>query len=162
MKALVVLFALVLISKGAIGQQSYFPILVFQWATARGCAAIPEWYNQEDIFDPPYVMGWLPGNREESAAYWCVSKNNSRKVRLIFEGESKCPKEIEWDSNRLLGLSVVNERLPLEWFTYWDDPKQRKGPTKVATRGPIVYAGDSGAGLYFYCYREKWLVRVVH
>ena len=87
MKALVVLFAFVLISKGAIGQQSYFPILVSQWATARGCAAIPEWYNQEDIFDPPYVMGWLPGNREESAAYWCVSKNNSRKVRLIFEGE---------------------------------------------------------------------------
>ena len=161
MRVLSVLFGLLMLSAGAFGQKGYFPVRVTEWAEARGCAAITEWYGDATTFDPPYAFGWLPGDREKSAAYWCVSKGDPKKVRLIFEGESDCPKELEWHGS-ILGLSIVDESITLDKFVYWGDPNQGKGLRRVVTRGPFLYAGYSGAGFYFYCYRDKWLVSPVN
>jgi hypothetical protein len=146
----------------ALAQATFFPTKVGQWAQARGCADITEWYVTEDLLDPPYVMGWLPGGRDQSAVYVCISKSDKNNVKLVFEGDTTCPKEIEWPGNWLPGISIVHERRPLERFTYWDKGRRRSGPAKMTTRGPYIYAGHDGTGYYFYCHDGKWLAGFVH
>jgi hypothetical protein len=53
------------------------------------------------------------------------------------------------------------EKIPLEWFAYRDNPSIA-GPSGQYAAGPIIDTGDDGAGEQWACYKGRWLVRVYH
>ena len=138
------------------------PELLRMAAAEKGCAEIDKFFDRPGLVDPPFVLGYLPGDRESSAAFWCARPIGQEKYLLVIVGKSnKCPSEISWQ-NYPGGLSVIRDtKMALSSFFYRDNVRE-KGPAAAYTRGPVLRSEYDGTGEYFYCYEGRWLVRQSH
>ena len=130
-------------------------------AKQKSCSEVADFFKRPGLVDPPYVIGYLPGSRDESAAFWCTRANAPEKYLLVITGQkNKCPGEISWQ-NYPGGLTVVRKKMKLTEFFYRDDVT-KKGPTSKFTVGPILRDEYDGVGAHFYCHEGKWLVHQFH
>lgn len=129
---------------------------------ASGCAPIDNFYDRPGMVNPPYVYGWLAGDPENSAAFWCKKLEKSDKPYLLVikaanaRGLLGCPAKIEW-WNAPAGLSVeTRQSLALKDFHYLTEPT-RPGPAAVIPTAKVIVNYYDGLSDIFYCYRGQWL-----
>lgn len=132
-------------------------------AHANSCEPINDFFERPGMVDPPYVLGWLPGNKEDSAVFWCKKKDGGEKpYKLMFmPADPKqlggCPAIIE-SRNRPRGLSIeTRSRLALNTFRYLAKP-QRTGPATVVPKAKVLVNTYDGVGEDYYCHKGQWLV----
>lgn len=99
----------------AMGKPPASPALVMPqelvgFARASGCEPINDFFDRPGMIDPPYVYGWLAGDKERSAVFWCQRPDDrAHPYRLMFRpadpGQLGCPATIEW-RNPPGGLSI--------------------------------------------------------
>ncbi len=135
-------------------------------ATQRGFEQVTDFYiNRPGMLNPPYVYGYLPGDEEDSAAFWCQKTQNGKKrYFLVFMFKKRnnelcnCPDVIEWQ-NYPKGLSIYNKaNATLDGFIYINDPK-KKVPKNVKLIYNAILSEYDGVEALFYCYKGEWLVR---
>jgi len=133
-------------------------------AREHGCGAVQRFFDRPGPIDPPYLYGYLPGEREESAAFWCQVTGKPNSYLLVFiddrkdkaDSTGRCPTALRW-SHRPRGLSVTTERnVSLDGFRYVDDPSRRVQVGEHTDWAPIQDSYD-GLATLFYCYKGRWV-----
>ena len=133
------------------------------YAVSKGCEEVRDFFTRPGVVNPPYVYGYLEGQREGSAVLWCQRREGEgRRFRLLVlargKTESRCPLMLEWRSYPG-GLSIFNDRrTTLDGFVYVADPKRRPPPNVRLTENAILSEYDGIQNL-FYCYRGEWVIR---
>lgn len=152
----------------AYSETAIMPQELIEFAEKNNCTQLSDFFDSRPgRVNPPYVYGYLPGDEENSAVFWCKNTEPSKHpFSLSFvvrdsEGElrqlSECPFKIEWD-NPPRGLSVYkNRRTTLKGFVYLDNPK-RKVPENVRLSHNGIRSYYDGIEALFYCHEGKWLV----
>lgn len=138
-------------------------------ARQNGCSEVKRFFDRPGMIDPPYVYGYLPGPKENSAAFWCEKKEGDKDIFLLiffFKGERpeeyKCSQKLQLKTGYPGGLSIYKDRgTTLEFFQYLNDPKRKPPPTEKLDHNGILSEYD-GVGLLFYCYKGEWVVRITH
>lgn len=173
------LFLSVVVISMVIGGRAYgvtkiMPSELVEFAEKSSCVQVSDFYDREGAVGPPFVYGYLPGNTDDSVAFWCKSAEFSkypyrlmvlvRNSDLELQELTECPSRIRWH-NFPGGLSIAkfdkNRRETLKGFMYLDDP-HRKVPENVRlSHNGILGSYDGVTGL-FYCYRGEWLVAQGH
>jgi len=129
-------------------------------ATSIGCGPVPGFFDRPGRIDPPYIYGYRPGDRENSAAFWCYRQQDQTHL-LVFVREGRAVARIPW-SSLPGGLTLADEaRLDLSQFRYVDDP-QARGPSNVTTDYRPLVSECDGVSYTFYEYRGRWLVWFRH
>jgi hypothetical protein len=152
------------------------PRELVDFARANGCESIDDFFERPNMVDPPYVYGWLPGDKENSAVFWCKKKGESTKLyNLIFISRTSpnlpsladpkqlggCPAIIEWH-NSPRGLTIeTRPRLPLSTFRYVSMP-ERTAPRSVVANAKVLVNYYDGVENVFYCHKGQWLVESRH
>lgn len=117
---------------------------------------------------PPYVYGVFPGDREESAAFWCQRKSDTGGLTFLLVFKTKtggipggCPSVIEWKRGRPRGLALSgNPHVPLAGYRSLSDPTVAVSDSMTTAYAPLSDYYD-GVERLFYCHRGSWLLRVV-
>lgn len=125
-----------------------------------GCAAVADFYERPGMVDPPYVYGVFPGDREQSAAFWCLRSGAEYEKRfwLVIVESGRVTSKIPW-GNPPGGLSVPDaEKMPLFEFRYVEEP-ERVGPSSESTRHPPLHDEYDGNITLFYREGGRWLFR---
>jgi hypothetical protein len=146
---------------------SLLPEELFDIARTFGCDQVEDFFNRPGMVKPPYVYGVFPGAEENSAAFWCEKRVESKKkyfLLFMFKNktheQSKCSNYIEWN-NYPGGLSINSDkRIRLNDFSYIKKP-QKKGPN-VTVKYNVISSYYDGLEELFYCYKGEWLVRMRH
>lgn len=133
------------------------------YANTQGCSQISDFFNRDAMVLPPYVYGYLPGDQEDSAIFWCKNVKQSDKPYwlMVFSRtnpstENACPQKIEW-WNYPGGLSIDNNiHVPLKLFSYVDDPKKKVSGVETTASNTVVSYYD-GVSTLFYCHDHKWV-----
>jgi len=154
------IFGLAMTTVPAHGQTLPEPLM--EAATDKGCSEVSSFFKRPGLVDPPYVLGYLSGDRESSAAFWCTRPNAEEKYLLVIVGQrNKCPAAISWQ-NYPGGLSVIRGgKMKLSGFFYRDNVRET-GPANSYTKGPILRSEYDGTGEHFYCHEGRWLVQQFH
>jgi len=149
-------------------QKSYqlLPEELLNLANQKGCASIVDFYKDRPDIDPPYVYGYLPGPKEDSAAFWCQKEQKGKKKYfLVFMFKNKkydrcnCPDVIEWQ-NYPGGLSIYkNANTTLDGFVNMNNSKKTV-PKNVRLTHNAIRSYYDGLEEIFYCYKGEWLVRM--
>ena len=143
------------------------PHELVQFASAKGCSQVDDFFARPGMVNPPFVYGYAQGDEEDSAVFWCEKRVSGKRgyvLQLMYRKgpqELRCEWHIEWSSFPG-GLSLVrNPQLPSDSFVYLDD---RKSSPKQGTRltGTAILSTYDGASTWFYCYQGRWLVRQTH
>jgi len=138
-------------------------------AHEKGFYQIKDFYkNRPGMLNPPYVYGYFPGPKENSAVFWCENKENTQRrffLVIVSKDEIKkslnCDDIIEWP-NYPGGLTILQDtNIPLDGFVYLDDPK-RNGPENTYLTHNAILSEYDGVEVIFYCLNGEWLVRVRH
>ena len=139
------------------------PRELIDYAAATGCAPIDNFFERPGMVNPPYVYGWLPGDQEKSAAFWCRNTEKGTKPYILKFKVAKpaelrgCATAIEW-SDFPGGLSVeTRPRLVLNEFHSVTVP-QRRGPSVEVPNARVLVSYYDGLSDTFYCYNGEWLV----
>jgi hypothetical protein len=139
------------------------PRELVDFAHANGCTPIDNFFERPGMVNPPYVYGWLSGDQEKSAVFWCKrAEKNDKPYILMFKARNPkqlagCPAIVEW-WNPPGGLSIeTRRRLALRNFRYVTVP-QRAGPASVVTNAKVIVNYYDGLTDVFYCYKGRWLV----
>jgi hypothetical protein len=139
------------------------PRELVDFARANGCGQVDDFFDRPGMINPPYVYGWLPGDKEKSAVFWCKkTKNDAIPYKLMFKpADSKklagCAAVIEW-RNTPGGLSIeVRRHLALRDFRYVSALNQT-GPLFVADNAKVLVNYYDGLKDVFYCHEGQWLV----
>lgn len=161
-RSLAGLFGLALLAGTLVVHGQTLPEPLLQAAAENGCSEVSDFFKRPGLFDPPYVLGYLPGDREASAAFWCTRPKAAEKYLLVIVGQAnKCPAAIPWQ-NYPGGLSVIRgQKRKLSDFSYRDNVRER-GPANSYTKGPMLRSEYDGTGEYFYCHEGRWLVQQFH
>src|SRR5947207_9312945 len=78
------------------------PRELVDFAHANGCAPIDSFFERPGMVNPPYVYGWLSGDQENSAVFWCKkAEKNEKPYILMFKARDPkqlagCPTIVEW------------------------------------------------------------------
>ena len=122
------------------------------------------------MIDPPYVYGYLDGEKENSAIYWCENKDQQEtkyflSIYLKFESTENqmngCTNKIGW-GNYPGGLSYDDGFIRnLDDFVYMDNPSERP-PKGIAIENRVIKSEYDGVSTFFYCHEGKWLVSQFH
>jgi hypothetical protein len=152
------------------------PRELVDFAHANGCAPIDDFFERPGMVKPPYVYGWLAGDKQNSAVFWCKKKDNGAKsYNLMFISRTSpdlpsladskqmggCPAIIEWH-NPPRGLSIeIRPRLPLSAFRYIAMPN-RTAPRLVVANAKVLVNDYDGVENVFYCHKGQWLVESRH
>jgi hypothetical protein len=155
-------FLLAVIARNSSADTLVMPRELVDLARANGCSQISDFFERPGIVNPPYIYGWLPGDPERSAAFWCKKTEQSKNpFKLVFKVVDPkqlqgCSATIEWPYPR--GLSVeTRHNLALREFRYVTAPKRAAPSTVVASARVIVNQYDGPEDI-FYCYGGEWLV----
>lgn len=152
------------------GEVKIMPEELLEVASRHNCVQITDFYeDRPGPVDPVYVYGYVPGEKWDSAVFWC--KNPQARefpYTLVFffrksdHELTRCPDRIDW-KNPPGGLSVYLEKDTrlAEEFVYIKDPK-RKVPKKATMRTNGIMSYYDGVEELFYCYKGEWLVRQRH
>lgn len=172
-------FLLLLSSVPAVmaGDVKTMPLELVDAARKHNCAPIEDFFSTSAIIHPPFLYGYVPGNEQKSAVFWCERTNDTgeRRYFLVFEFKidhelARCPHEIEHTSGYPGGLLIFQrysqydrfyKRDTLEKFAYVRDP-QRSGPRGVRLRHPAILSYKDGTGTIYYCHQGEWLERYFH
>jgi hypothetical protein len=147
------------------------PRELVDFGRANGCVSIDDFYDRPGMVNPPYVYGWLSGDPENSAVFWCrKAENRDKPYSLMFTVRDRkalqlrvldskqvagCPAMIEWSYPR--GLSIETQRsLALRDFRYVVTP-QRAGPSVVVSNAKVIVNEYDGLRDIFCCYKGQWL-----
>jgi hypothetical protein len=144
------------------------PRELVEFAERNACRQIQDFFERPGMVKPPFVYGYAPGPKENSAAFWCERlKDGERRFVLMFlikngsDRVAKCPKEIEW-ANPPRGLDLYkNTGESLADFMYVDEPHAR-GPRDGRLIHSAIRSEYDGVEEIFYCHRGRWLVRQRH
>ena len=135
-------------------------------AAGIGCKAVPGFYDRLGMVEPPYLYGYLPGDKEESAVFWCYREAESKPYLLVFVGdlgmarEGRITSTIPWQ-NFPGGLSLYDTRhVPLSEFRYVDDPNEY-GPKGKMTEYPPLQDYYDGVITLFYREGDQWLYEII-
>lgn len=159
-------YCFILVSFLVISQDcmSQLPSDLSEIAKKYNCSAVTDFFNRPGMLDPPYVYGYLNGEKENSGVFWCKNNNRGNKeYRLVIysrvEREFQCSPTI--DTNDYPGgLSLVKDpQLSLSWFHYLEDGK--KGPN-INVNNNFIQSTYNGAEDLFYCNNGKWLTLFRH
>jgi hypothetical protein len=142
-----------------------------EYAEQNNCREITDFFNArpDGPVNPPFVYGYLPGDEESSAVFWCLNTEKSKKpYSLLFMYREtddavvgKCPQRIEWH-NPPRGLSIYkNRQVTLEGFVYLQNPK-KPVPKNERLNHNAVRSYRDGVEELFYCLNGAWLVRQRH
>ncbi len=152
----------------ALGEIYVMPREFVQYAATHGCIQIDEFFDKSGAINPPYLYGYLQGDREDSGVLWCKKKVADDKpyLLLIFLRESSglsltCPKQIEW-WNPPGGLSLHKERvLTLNSFKKISD-MHHSGPKNQRLEHNVIVSSYDGVSVVFYCHKGDWYYRMSH
>jgi len=144
------------------------PKELLEIAKRNGSKEVTGFYDRPGMINPPYVYGYLPCDKENSAAFWCQRQQKGKKIYYLMImvkgnkcGPLGCPEKIEWH-NYPKGLSVYKEmNTTLEHFYYVKDPK-RKPPENEKLKHNAILSEYDGVEELFYCYEGEWVVRIRH
>lgn len=152
------------------GEVNMMPKELVQFAHANGCDQVSNFYEADTgAIHPPFVYGYLPGDEQNSAVFWCRQKVKNKEYKymllLLLKSQhelAKCSNKVEWPSTFYYpgGLSVYkNNKDTLDDFFYLDDVK-RKVPKGLYLKHPAILSMMPGLEETFYCHNGKWLVRM--
>lgn len=136
-------------------------------AGEKACTSLSDFYDRPGPIDPPFAYGYLPGDKGNSAVFWCKNPSvGDKPYRLVIVAKdsshkNSCPDHFNW-WNPPKGLSIVsNTTLDLRDFRYLDNPKLA-GPSQTHTKGNLIVSSYDGVSEYFYCHDGRWLFLVQH
>jgi hypothetical protein len=139
------------------------PRELVDFAHASGCEQIDNFFARPGMVNPPYAYGWLPGDREKSAVFWCEkTKKSGKPYSLMFKPADPkllegCPAVID-RADFPGGLSIeIRPHLALSVFRFVTAPMQTGPSIEVANARVLVNYYD-GLTDVIYCYQGKWLV----
>lgn len=139
------------------------PRELVDFARSSGCGPIDNFYDRPGMVNPPYVYGWLVGDAENSAVFWCKKVEKSNKPYMLVVKSTKekdlsgCPAKIDW-WNPPAGLSIETRRsMSLSEYHYVAEPK-RAGPAVVIPVAKVIVNYYDGLSDVFYCHKGQWLV----
>ncbi|MCK4910532.1 MAG: hypothetical protein KAR83_02770 [Thermodesulfovibrionales bacterium] len=137
-------------------------------AKKHKCEQVHDFYkNRPGKVNPPYVYGYLPGNKEDSAVFWCKLSNDNWNGKLILYSKKEIPEKYNCpeiiDSNDTpRGLTIYRgEYVELKHFIYMKDYKKDVPDILLDKMVGILSSYDGVESLY-YCYKGDWLVRERH
>jgi hypothetical protein len=137
------------------------PRELVDFAQASGCAPIDNFFERPGMINPPYVYGWLPGDKENSAVFWCKKKEKDGKpyTLMFMPADPKqlagCPATIEWESFPA-GLSIeTRPRLALNTLNYVANGQA--GPALTVRNAQVLVNYYDGLTEVFFCFRGRWL-----
>ncbi len=143
------------------------PRELVDFARANGCVPIDDFYERPGMVNPPYAYGWLAGDTENSAAFWCKKLEKSDRPYLLVikatntKDLSGCPAKIDY-WNGPAGLSIeTHKRFSLSDFVYVAEPT-RAGPAVGIPLAKVIVSEYDGVGEIFYCYKGQWFVDIRH
>lgn len=154
------ILSLLAVAQTASAETLVMPRDLVDFASANGCEPINDFYERPGFVDPPYVYGWITGDKENSAVFWC--KKGERSYQLMFmPADAKqlggCSAIIQ-SQNHPRGLSIeTRSNLALNTFRYLADPK-RTGPATVVPKAKVLVNTYDGVGEDYYCHKGQWLV----
>ncbi len=157
MELFIILFASVILNCGyVIADNSIMPDELVNVADKYECKQVENFFSRPGMIDPPYVYGFLTGETEDSAAFWCEQNKQKGNYILLFYNKMKnsnlckCGEVIiEW-RNFPGGLSIVKDyELSLDKFSYIDN-REKKGPKGKKANGPIIMNSYDGVIEYFF------------
>ena len=163
---------IVMAYESAYGQANIMPQELVEFAKSNKCTQVSDFFeNAPGARNPPYVYGYLPGDEENSAVFWCKNTGSAshpyslmfvrRDAEIELRKLEECPFRIEWD-NPPRGLSVYKDRkTTLQGFVYLRDPK-KKVPQNVQLSHNAIMSYYDGVSELFYCHNGEWLVRQSH
>jgi hypothetical protein len=76
-----------MISEGAYAGVNVMPSELVEFAQKNDCSQVDEFFDSARVgmVNPPYVYGYLPGRKDDSAAFWCQKKDaNERRFFLLI------------------------------------------------------------------------------
>lgn len=151
------------LGKTSLADTLVMPREFVDFARANGCAAIDDFFERPGMVNPPFVYGWLPGDPQGSAVFWCKKTQKSDKpFYLMFKVNDPkqlagCPAMADW-WNPPGGLSIeIRPHLDLGGFHLLTAPK-RLGPKSVVANARVILDYYDGLTSVFYCYQGQWLV----
>ncbi len=163
---LVVLFCIAFLPKA---MATSLPKDLEEIARSVGCSPMDDsYFDRKGIILPPYLYGYpvYPREKETRAVFWCHHEERDKHLLVFVRGgkpyHESCPSIIEIDSGYPLGLSISREsKVPLSQFVYINEPL-KQGPADKFTESPILRDGADDLERNFYCYKGKWLYRLLH
>jgi len=148
----------------ALAQALVMPKQLVEVARSKSCEPVSDFFDREGLYDPPYAIGYLPGNKEGSAIFFCRRGNDYFIVIAVFDSRLNfsCPTEIPYPGAPPEGLRILHgKKVPLDWFRYME-PHRGYGPKHLNTTGPIIEEDFDGVLNWFYCHNGRWLHRFLH
>lgn len=156
-------FFIVAFSRASDAETLIMPQDLVDLAHAKGCDQINTFYDRPGMVNPPFVYGWLTGDPENSAAFWCKKTKESERpyILMLKTRDSKelagCPATIEW-WNPPGGLSIeTRPNLSLANLRYVSAP-QKHGPMTVIPKARVIVSYYDGLSDIFYCHEGRWFV----
>lgn len=142
------------------------PQELYEIAVSKGYTQIDDFYNRPGMIEPPFVYGYLPGLKENSAVFWCQAKKKDQYYLLVVnkdEGPNamSCTDIVPW-MNYPGGLSIFDDKNTLlDDFVYIEEP-QKKSPKGIKLTHNGILSYYDGVENIFYCFEGRWLVRQRH
>jgi len=165
---LVVLFLLALCSVVcAETKVKIMPDELLKIAEKCACEQVNDFYNRPGMINPPYVYGFLPGEQENSAVFWCQEHHANPKYLLVLASRKTFFDDWNYEiiiktENYPRGLSIVkNCKITLDKFYYISSPKKR-GPNGVLPVANVILSTYDGVSEYHYNHKGSWLISIWH
>jgi hypothetical protein len=112
------------------------------------------------MIDPPYLYGYLPGERSASAAFWCYRHGDSTYL-LVTTFRGRLASQLAWH-NVPGGLSLAADaQMRLAEFRHVGD-STRFGPANLTTEYQPLQSEYDGVVTLFYEHEGQWLYRILH
>jgi hypothetical protein len=131
------------------------------------CEQVDNFYNRPGMIDPPYVYGFLPGEQENSAVFWCQKEHATPKYQLVLASRKTFFDDWSYEiitktENYPKGLSIVkNCKITLDKFYYISSPK-KSGPKGVLPSTNVILSTYDGVEEYYYNHKGSWLISIRH
>jgi len=139
------------------------PLDLSQVAKEHGCEEILNFMDRPGMVEPSYAYGYLPGEKENSAVFWCQSTTDNYTYKLIVHSNDGkafgCPGTIT-SNNYPGGLSISSSvQLSLTEFRYL---KNNKPGPEATTSGKYIKSYYDGVEHIYYCHQGDWLILFRH
>ena len=138
-------------------------------AKKHNCVEVKDFYiNRPGIVNHSYVFGYLPGNKELSAVFWCQKKISYEiQYYLYYYSEIdspdgyNCPALITTQRN-LGGLYIKQGDEELIFDYSYVNGSSKDIPIPAMRVNNAIVSEYDGAGRIFYCYKGEWITDYWH
>ena len=128
-------------------------------ASELHCGPVKGFFDRPGMIEPPYLYGYVPGPKENSAVFWC-SKGEDGPFLLVAMRDGAIHSYLTWWGDPM-GLSLDTlEHRDLSTFSYVDGGES--GLRGEYTQHRAIVSRYGGVVVLFYEYEGRWLERVFH